>query len=415
MTLPDTFPVTAGDINIFHARLIADQQVTFVLEFSERLDLDRLNAALAALHAALPILSSTLHVKGSHFQRLRQPDYRPAVAVEAEPADRMQAMVHFIGLPCDPEREPPLKLLLLRNQDEDTLCLKIDHVLSDAAGLRHLLVLLAEAYTTAKIASATNPDRGFGQVFRRFSPLALLRAARRANLPAPGPALVPGSLAAEQTFIEHRWLEPGRFAQLREAAKQSEATVNDVLLAGLYQAVLTQLPPGETAAYPVMVPVDMRRYLPEAQRGVVANLSSAVYPSLAAVPGEAPVETLKRVKANMDEFKSDQPGLGPMLLMAMGAQWGGQMIRERYQKAARRGSRFINYTNFGILDATRLAFGLAVARQVYGVGPLQYPPGIIIAVSTYQNTLHWVVQGKGTEPFQRFAREFLQAILDHLP
>jgi hypothetical protein len=33
MGSPETFPVTAGDINIFYARAIADQQITFVLEF----------------------------------------------------------------------------------------------------------------------------------------------------------------------------------------------------------------------------------------------------------------------------------------------------------------------------------------------------------------------------------------------
>ena len=37
--------LTAGDINIYHARLIADQQISYVLEFAEPLDVRRLDSA----------------------------------------------------------------------------------------------------------------------------------------------------------------------------------------------------------------------------------------------------------------------------------------------------------------------------------------------------------------------------------
>ena len=90
------------------------------------------------------------------------------------------------------------------------------------------------------------------------------------------------------------------------------------------------------------------------------------------------------------------------------------MLRDRYRQAATRGSRFINYTNFGVLDETRLIFGQVPIIQAYGVGPIQFAPGVLIALSTFRDTLHLVVQGKGNEPFRGFVRGFLEAILLHL-
>jgi NRPS condensation-like uncharacterized protein len=407
------YPVTAGDINIYHARLIADQQITYVLEFSSTLELDRLNRAFAVLVRALPILSSVVQVEGTHFRRKPILDYDPAVTMAGEIESPAQAIERFTGMPCDPEREPPLKLLLIRAQGQDSLCFKADHVLTDAAGLKHLLYGFAEAYATGKISSPFNPDRGVGQVFRRFSPIALLRAATKAGLPRPGPTPIAGPFDAEPTFIEHVRLKPGEFERLHAAAKQSGATLNDILLTAVYRAVWQRLEQSQGILYPVMVPVDMRRYLPENKQGLVANLSSAIYPRLAAISQESFSGTLARVTACMDAFKRASPGLAAMMLMRVGARQGGRMMLERYRLAATRGSRFINLTNFGVIDGARCDFRVPLA-QAYGVGPIQYAPGILIALSTYRNTLHLIVQGNDTRRFQPFINAFLKSILEEL-
>lgn len=86
---------------------------------------------------------------------------------------------------------------------------------------------------------------------------------------------------------------------------------------------------------------------------------------------------------------------------------------ERYRLAATRGSRFINLTNFGVIDGARCDFRVPLA-QAYGVGPIQYAPGILIALSTYRNTLHLIVQGNDTRRFQPFINAFLKSILEEL-
>jgi NRPS condensation-like uncharacterized protein len=410
MGQPD-FHVTAGDLNIYHARLIADQQITYVLQFKERLDVSRLQESLVMLVKALPILSFVLKVKGSNFRRVRLAGGVPGLTVLAGATNPQVEIQRFIGAPCDPQSELPLKLLLIRDASGDILCFKCDHVLTDAAGLKYLLFLFAEAYTQGRLTQPINPDRGLWQVLRAFPVPELVRAARRASIPRPGPSLISGPFVDQSIFIEHAHLEPRPFEQMHAAAKGHGVTINDLLLASLYQAIFDRLPSDTFSPYPVMVPVDMRRYLSEEDRGIIGNLSSAVYPSLSGKPGLSFSETLAAVKARMDALKGDQPGLGAMILMMVGAAAGGRLLHDRYRMAASRASRFINFTNFGVIDEGSCSFGNLSPEQIYGVGPIQYAPGILIALSTYRDTLHLVVQGNDHPRFQPFIREFLESIL----
>ena len=411
---PRRFPFTAGDVNIYHARLLADQQVTYVLEFANCLDLNRLKTSLRLLHETLPILTCTVQRTDTRFRWVQQPDCRPSLSVQDDSGHIQSDILYFVNTPCDPEKELPLKLLLLHSVDRDMLCFKVDHVLADASGLKSLLYLFAEAYAKGKLSLDVNPNRGFGQVFRRFSPLTLFKAARAAHLPKPGPALLAGPFDSSSVFLEHASLDPEQFGHVRIAAKQEGATINDAVLTALYRVIWNHASDNPTAPYPVMVPVDMRRYLPAEKRLVIGNMSGAVFLSLAQVPGESFRETLTRVKTRMDELKVEQPGLGALILMAVGALRGGQMIRSRYQQAASRGLSFINFTNFGVIDESLCDFGSVPLRRVYGIGPIQYAPGMLIALSTYRNMLHFVVYGNDMQRFQPFICSFLASIESQL-
>ena len=142
---------------------------------------------------------------------------------------------------------------------------------------------------------------------------------------------------------------------------------------------------------------------------------SATFPalstSLAGKANKSFAETLSRVKTRMDAFKRDAPGLGAAILLSVGALGGGQILRSRYQQAASRGSRFINLTNFGIIDESACSFGGHRPVEAYGVGPIQYAPGVLIAVSSSQDRLHLVVQGNDDQKFQPFIRGLLARML----
>ena len=115
----------------------------------------------------------------------------------------------------------------------------------------------------------------------------------------------------------------------------------------------------------------------------------------------------------MAVLKLDNPGLAAMLLMAVVAWQGGRVMQAMYRLMAARGSRYIDLTNFGLIDDARCDFGVPLTH-VYAVGPIQDAPGILIALTTYRDTMHLVVQGSDTRRFQPVIRDLLKSILAEL-
>jgi NRPS condensation-like uncharacterized protein len=407
----ESFSFTAGDLNIFHARLLADQQITYILDFAGHLDEARLKAGLIILNQALPVLSSIVKVHKSNFTReLAATNSPPALHVSDSTNDVEEETQRFVNTPCDPLSETPLKILAIHATRGDRLCVKVDHVLTDAGGLKFLLYLIAEAYSKGKIDQPINNNRDFGQIFRKFSFFTGINAIRKAKIPRPGPALIAGPFDRDSFFIEHFSLDPQQFERLHDLANESDATINDILLTAVYRVVFNNLSMEPNIDYPIMIPVDMRRYISKEKQNVIGNLFSAIYPRALVKPGENFEETLASIRTIMDALKKGTPGLGLALLITIGAVGGGNLLRNRYKKIVSTGLDYVNLTNFGIIDETRCKFGDLQPTQVHAVGPVQYAPGILIAVSTYQNRLHLVLHGNDTQRFQPFIHEFLESI-----
>jgi NRPS condensation-like uncharacterized protein len=403
--------VTSGDLNIYYARAVADQQITYVVELGDRLDLKRLESSVRELMKRVPVLKSNIKVDGVHVKRILSSNGKYRISFADQPYDPQKVILGFISAPCDPESEMPLKLLVVRSNVLDTLCIKIDHVVSDAGGLKYLLYLLADAYTNGEITLPINQDRSMRQVFHKFSVLQIIRKALQANMPKPGPALLRGPFVCNEPFIEHVKLKPDVFHRLYSKAKAANITINDLLLTAVYQAVFGYPAVQAGSAYPIMVPIDMRRYLKIDKRGVIANFSSSLYPTLNKIENESFTDTLRRVKSCMDTCKNNAPGLGTSVIMSVGTTFCSKRMKAMYEMASSHKSSYINLTNFGIIDEDLLRFDKTPVNHIYGVGPVENAPGLLIAVSTFQGTLNLVVQGDNKQRFQAFAKEFLEKIL----
>lgn len=406
--------VTAGDVNAFYTRAIADQQITYVIELNGYLDIERIEKSVATLLKRLPILQSVIRVNGLHFKRIVPYSSEHNVCIVNMPDNPQESILKFVSKPCNPETELPLKLLLLRSNNNDTLCVKIDHVVSDAGGLKHLLYLLSDIYTNGNISLPINYNRGMMQVYRKFSIMKLIHKGLKANMPSPGVALIEGPYANNDFFIEHVTLEPDMFERLHSKAKDFDTTINNLILTAVYRTVFDYPAVNAGIGYPIMVPVDMRRYLKYNKRGLVANYSSSLFPILEKVENENFMDTLRRVNDCMIQFKNDLPGLGMAAKTSVGAHFACKQMKELYDAASSHESGFINLTNFGIIDDQLLLFDKISVKDVYGIGPFQNAPALIIAVSTYKDTLNFAVQGSDRQKVQAFVKEFLKKTITEL-
>lgn len=401
-----------GDLNILHSRVITDVSMTFVLELDGRVEVERLDAALQALQCAFPVLSCVVAEQQSVAVRVPVPGYRLRVR-DLRLEEPHGTLRRFLSQPVDPKSEPPLKAALLRDLMGDILAVKVDHVLSDAAGVCVLLEALAALYTSGNVPRPFRHDRGIGQILARFSLPALISALATARLPGPPPPL-DGPRGTGTTFVELERLPPDRLDALRRYGRSHDATLTEIMLASLFRAVFRRVSSRavgrRSLSYPVMLPVDMRQFLPMDRRNVVANLTSSVYPAICPVPHEPFPGTLRRVREAMAGLKRHQLGLGPLMLEGLAASFGGSRMRRRYSRLARGGRGYVCLSNVGVLP--ELVFGRVRPRAAYVVGPDRSWPGLLLCVSTYAGTLSVAAQTSGDTAYRLFVRELLHEVLN---
>jgi NRPS condensation-like uncharacterized protein len=140
-----------------------------------------------------------------------------------------------------------------------------------------------------------------------------------------------------------------------------------------------------------MVPVNLRRFIPEGRTAAICNMTGAVFPSLEYEPGESFEGTLLRTRNAMNHFKAEYPGVGTIALFSMSAKTGFPLIEKAARKirenTVKTGKSVGVLSNFGITEAARLNFGELEVVDSYALGPIVYPPGMFIAVSSFKERL----------------------------
>jgi NRPS condensation-like uncharacterized protein len=248
---------------------VADQQVRCILAFDGRLDADRLRQAVALSLVAVPEL------RCRYVERWWRPQWRAASELDhdaifkvREAGDVAEELQRVIAGGIDPLIGPQALISLLRG-GSDILCINMNHMVADAAGLKDYSYLLAGLYAQLVASPHRGPrpgrrgSRSLTQVSRQLPVGARLRLARRALAkPAAGASwglcLAGGTESLPCVATLH--LPPGRFRQIQDYGKEHGATANDVLLTAYYRALLPIIEPPPAALLEVSVPVDLRRY-----------------------------------------------------------------------------------------------------------------------------------------------------------
>jgi NRPS condensation-like uncharacterized protein len=137
---------------------------------------------------------------------------------------------------------------------------------------------------------------------------------------------------------------------------------------------------------PVQVSLDLRPRLPRGKEQPSCTLSGALYPAVVYHPGETFEQTLAGVQAEMNRLKANQPGLTGAMLIEMAMLQGfakakamiGSMTRVRSNRVTP-----LLLSNFGLLDAQRLAFSSLEIAEAFMLGPVMFGHGVMLTASTF--------------------------------
>jgi NRPS condensation-like uncharacterized protein len=424
--IPSRFPATSQDQVHDLARLVADQQIQVVIAFSGRVDEERMARALRLMLDAEPVLGCHFvdHPWRPYWQRRNDLD-RLALCPVMETADPGQDMLRFATHPTDPTARPQVQAHLFRN-GMDALCIKVDHGAADATGAKEVAYLVADIYRQLGDDPAYRPvpnldgSRSQHQVLRRFSLWDKYGAVRHASgmqqrwgFPSSG-----GKHTSGRTFAVRR-LGAERLEALRAYAKQHQATVNDLLVTAFFRSLFEVVNPEPNLPLPVMVPIDLRRYLPSGRAGAICNLASAFFPAIVRIPGEPFERSLFRVRSAIDAQKASRSGLGGAISISLALRTGFapmRLVAHRIRgNSVRHGRSDPVLSNFGLIDPECLNFGDVTVKDAYMLGPTLYAPGLMLAVSTFDSTMTFAVGFSSVATETRIVERFLDLFERELP
>jgi NRPS condensation-like uncharacterized protein len=329
--------------------------------------------------------------------------------------------------PINPSREPLAQVRIIRSES-DTLCIKTDHMVTDAFSLKQYSYMLASTYGELAVNPQYKPapsqtcNRSLRQVSSRFGILDKLRIIRRGMRdlkrrfqPARYWAFpYTDNKTTDKIFIT-RTLSKDRFSRIKEYGHRHNATVNEIMIAAYCRALLNIIKPESDVSLRLLCTVDLRRYLSTEKTGSMSNLANFAYLNIGTQAGNTLNDTIIKIHNDMTALKNDYLGLGdyPITVLLFNL-FPFAVVRPIFnillKSLIRSGNAAPIFSNTGILDHEKLTFDNLTPVEAYIPGPTFYPPFFSMAICSFRQAFTLSI----SFPEASVERQTIEKLLDHI-
>jgi len=292
---------------------------------------------------------------------------------------------------------PQALVALFRAPDADHLGIKVSHVVGDGQAAKQYAYLLAETYTRLGVDPHYVPEpnlasRPSGRDVWNHLDAEQKRSAKKAKSWTNPTWEMPstGDSGLDLTFRTGA-VGPERFHAMKAYASARGATINDMMLAAVLRACIDEFDPPTGVALSLMCTADLRRYLPDAARLPISNVSISGSLDIERVDDEDFDATLRRVRQRMAVWAEQCYGAGPAanaeILTGLGYKMTKRLLGAAFKMAGGSGKTYPWFTNIGVLDEDRLRFDGLDPASGHMFGPVAFGASIVPVISTYRDTL----------------------------
>ncbi|OPJ58306.1 WS/DGAT domain-containing protein [Clostridium oryzae] len=320
---------------------------------------------------------------------------------------------------------PQLVLNIIRDGKRDCLCMVINHMLCDGAGIKEYVYMLSSIYTDLK--QNKNCDiyketgtRGLEQVFKSFSFAdrikILFHSAKFTKYDSGVTFKIEGDVNSP-AVITYR-ISKDKFLTIKNYAKKYNATINDVMLAAYIRTLDKAL---DCGGITIPCAIDLRKYLKDRKAEGICNLASNIIFDIGPDIGKNYNETLLKVKEAMDEEKKNVSCLKTLMLLQIVFKYcpykiAKKLLMKQYKNPP------IAMTNIGLIDKNRLVFDGLHIRNSYVSASIKYKPYFQIGITTFDDEVTFCVNLHCTEKdkykikefLKNMEKELLQAVKDYI-
>ncbi len=415
--LPSRFPATPNDIATAVARQIGQHmEIGCHLAFGERLDEDVLRRAVRLSLDAEPILGCAYVTEAlrAWWERLPEEvlDARSPFSI-AESATPDADAIAFQCQPVD-DAGPQVAVHLLRSAGGDHVSIRISHVVADGQSMKQYAYLLAELYSRLLAEPDYTPAPNLSarpsstDVWRGLTPEQRRHAKQSPKMTMPNWLLPRKGNTGLGRTLQELTVARERFSTLKEYGRLRDATLNDLLVTAFFRALTDRYPAPAGRAMSLPFSAEHRRYLSDSRALPISNLAITIWLGVAHVPGESFDQTLAQVRHQTGAWRSALwgvkdaaqatrlAGLGPAITGCVMRAVSGIGAGAKSEK----GRTSPVFTNIGVLDDSRLAFGSAVPSSARVGGPAAFGASFVPTISTYRNavTISMGFCGEDTDP-----------------
>lgn len=303
----------------------------------------------------------------------------------------------FVITPCDPRQDIPVQVKLFREEKRDIFCVKTSHAVMDGGALKEYIVKLSGIYN--KLLTGINYNekpningsRKLQQVLKHFNIFQKIWIFLRGMSSKPNWAFPWIGTSAKKPNYQILRFSVEKFRKIKKFGKKYSATINDMLLTAFYRAIFKILEPKARQPFMSVVTVNLRAYLPSKNGESLNNLSSSSYPEIRYKPNESFVETLERIRDEMNFRKKIAPGIGPAFFLQNVFRFKyskvKKSIQKRYEKDLEKEATHPVFTNIGLIKTEDFNFDSINLVDGYAITPIMRAPGFIIGLITFNETM----------------------------
>ena len=395
--IPSHFRATGTDIAISITRAVTQHRIGLRLAFDCPLDAERLARAVTLSLDAEPILGCSFDIHGRHAVWRRVPELDGASAFVISKTTDPEGLMDAFQAEEVSDAGPQAFVALFRTPDADHLGIKVSHVVGDGQSAKQYAYLLAEIYTRLGVEPQYTPEpnlanRPSGRDVWNHLDAGQKHSARKAKSWTNPTWEMPstGRSGRDLTF-RARTVGPDRFLAMKVHANSHGATVNDMMLAAVLRACIKEFDPPTGVPLSLMCTADLRRYLPEAERLPISNVSISGSLDIERVDNEDFDATLGRVRQRMAVWAEQCYGAGPAVnaerLTGLGYKTTKVLLEATFKMAGSTGKTYPWFTNIGLIDRDRLHFDGVAPTSGHVFGPVAFGASIVPVISTYRDTL----------------------------
>ncbi|WP_349670690.1 hypothetical protein [Lacrimispora sp.] len=371
--------------HLFQIKKINDHILHFLVSFEGKLDMNRLRKSVAVSVEAFPLLKCGFNEEERRPYWESRSNTTNEMLTLIETADAETAVNQFLVSEINTSTGPQIKLWVIRNGKADTLVILMNHMLCDAAGFKDYLYLLSSIYNKVREDANYHPpalgSRRLSQITKMFSwkeKIKILFCKNDMSTHDPAQLKLEGDL--KSPFIEIRSITKETFLNLKEYARNHDATINDMILTAYIRTLY------EIFGYIFAIPstVDLRKYLPGHKAEGICNLCTNLNCDIGSDIGASFEDTLLKVRESMKKEKSSIACIKSMFILEnvydrLPYQLAERMVNKSFDNA------LIAFTNIGIIDKTQFCFDELQITKAFMTGSIKYSPYFQLAVSTFDD------------------------------